>query len=130
VKKKALLGIAEERGGRRGGGNAFANTGLAAIAAAAAVATPYRRPRSWRLSRPWRRAGGHGASEIGKAWGGKTYLPTTLSAVRAGHAGRVSLEGSAAGILGALGLAGCGALLGLFRAGRSGRWWPAPSPGR
>jgi uncharacterized protein (TIGR00297 family) len=56
------------------------------------------------------------ASEIGKAWGGRTYLPTTLSAVRPGTPGAVSLEGSAAGILGALVLAGCGALLGLVPA--------------
>ena len=32
-----LLGIAEERGGRRGAGNAIANTGVAAIAALAAL---------------------------------------------------------------------------------------------
>lgn len=114
LKKKALLGIAEERGGRRGGGNAFANTGLAAIAAAAAVATPYREAALVAFVAALATGGADTvASEIGKAWGGKTYLPTTLSAVRPGTPGAVSLEGSAAGILGALGLAGCGALAGL-----------------
>ena len=33
--RKTLLGIAEERGGRRGAGNAIANTGIATIAASA-----------------------------------------------------------------------------------------------
>ena len=35
--RKVLLGIAEERGGRRGAGNAIANTGVAAVAAAVAL---------------------------------------------------------------------------------------------
>jgi uncharacterized protein (TIGR00297 family) len=117
LRKKALLGIAEDRGGRRGGGNAFANTGLAAIAAAAAVATPYREAAMVAFVAALATGGADTvASEIGKAWGGKTCLPTTLSAVRPGTPGAVSLEGSAAGILGALGLAGCGALLGLVPA--------------
>jgi len=117
LKKKALLGIAEERGGRRGGGNAFANTGLAAIAAAVAVATPFREAALVAFVAALATGGADTvASEIGKAWGGKTYLPTTFSAVRPGTPGAVSLEGSAAGILGALTLAACGALLGLVPA--------------
>ena len=117
LKKKALLGIAEERGGRRGGGNAFANTGLAAIAAAAAVTTPFREAALVAFVAALATGGADTvASEIGKAWGGKTYLPTTCAAVRPGTPGAVSLEGSAAGILGALALAGCGALLGLVPA--------------
>jgi uncharacterized protein (TIGR00297 family) len=113
--KKAILGIAEERGGRRGGGNAFANTGLAAIAAAAAVATPFREAALMAFVAALATGGGDTvASEIGKAWGGKTYLPATLAQVRPGTPGAVSLEGSAAGIFGALALAGCGALLGLI----------------
>ena len=117
MKKKALLGIAEEREGRRGGGNAVANTGLAAIAAAAAAATPFREAALVAFVAALATGGGDTvASEIGKAWGGKTYLPTTLAAVRPGTPGAASLEGSAAGILGALALAGCGALLGLIPA--------------
>jgi uncharacterized protein (TIGR00297 family) len=117
LKKKALLGIAEERGGRRGGGNAFANTGLAAVAAIAAVGTPYRDAALGAVVAALAAGGGDTvASEIGKAWGGKTYLPATLLEVRPGTPGAVSFEGSAAGILGALTLAGCGALLGLIPA--------------
>jgi uncharacterized protein (TIGR00297 family) len=54
------------------------------------------------------------ASEIGKAWGGKTYLPTTLSQVRPGTPGAMSVEGTAAGFIGALALAALGAWLGLI----------------
>ena len=115
IKKKALLGIAEERGGRRGGGNAFANTGLAAVAAVAAVATPFHDAALVAFVAVLATGGGDTvASEIGKAWGGKTYLPSTLSEVRPGTPGAVSFEGSAAGILGALALAACGALVGLI----------------
>ena len=39
LRRKTLLGIAEERGGRRGAGNAIANTGVAALAALLAVTT-------------------------------------------------------------------------------------------
>ncbi|HEV3140576.1 MAG TPA: DUF92 domain-containing protein, partial [Vicinamibacterales bacterium] len=39
--RKTRLGIAEERGGRRGAGNAIANCGVAVIAAVAAITTPY-----------------------------------------------------------------------------------------
>jgi uncharacterized protein (TIGR00297 family) len=117
LRKKALLGIAEERGGRRGGGNAFANTGLAAVAAVAAIATPFRDAALVAFVAALATGGGDtAASEIGKAWGGKTYLPATLAAVRPGTPGAISLEGSAAGILGALALAACGALLGLIPA--------------
>jgi uncharacterized protein (TIGR00297 family) len=116
--RKSLLGIAEERGGRRGGGNAFANTGLAAIAAVAAAATPFRDTALLVFVAALATGGSDTvASEIGKAWGGRTYLPTTLSQVRPGTPGAVSVEGSVAGVIGALALAACGAWLGLIP------WW-------
>ncbi len=116
--RKALLGIAEERGGRRGGGNAFANTGLAAVAAVAAVTTPFHQGAALAFVAALATGGGDTvASEIGKAWGGRTYLPLTLAQVRPGTPGAVSLEGSAAGVIGALVLAAFGAWLGLVP------WW-------
>jgi uncharacterized protein (TIGR00297 family) len=118
LKRKTLLGIAEEGGGRRGAGNAFANTGLAAIAAVAAVATPYHEGAMLAFVAALATGGGDTvASEIGKAWGGRTYLPATLSQARPGTPGAVSLEGSAAGVIGALVLAALGAWLGLIP------WW-------
>ena len=106
LKRKVLLGIAEDRAGRRGAGNAFANCGVAAIAAVAAIATPYR-VESWLAFVAALTAGGSDtvASEIGKAWGRSTFLITTLGRVRAGTPGAMSLEGTAAGIVAALALA-------------------------
>jgi uncharacterized protein (TIGR00297 family) len=113
--RKSLLGIAEERGGRRGGGNAWANTGLAAVAALAAVLTPERDGAMVAFVAVLATGGSDTvASEIGKAWGGKTYLPTSLAEVRPGTPGAMSLEGTAAGLIGALLLSACGAWLGLI----------------
>lgn len=118
MKRKAVLGIAEERGGRRGGGNAIANTGLAAVAAVLAVTTPYT-ALGWLAFVAALTTGGSDtvASEIGKAWGGKTYLVTTLSRARPGTPGAMSIEGTAAGVVGAFALASLGSWLGLIPAG-------------
>lgn len=113
--RKSLLGIAEDRGGRRGGGNAWANTGLAAVAALASVLTPYREAAMLAFVAVLTTGGSDTiASEIGKAWGGRTYLPTTLRDVRPGTPGAMSVEGTVAGITGALVLAALGAWLGLI----------------
>jgi uncharacterized protein (TIGR00297 family) len=53
------------------------------------------------------------ASEIGKAWGRATFLVTTLGRVKPGTPGAMSLEGTAAGIVAAFGLAALAAELGL-----------------
>jgi uncharacterized protein (TIGR00297 family) len=113
LKRKVLLGIAEERGGRRGPGNAIANCGVATIAAMAAVLTPYR-PEALLAFVAALAAGGSDtvASEIGKAWGRSTFLVTGFSRVRPGTPGAVSLEGTAAGIVAALALAALGVALG------------------
>lgn len=120
-RRKALLGIAEARGGRRGPANAIANTGLAAGAAllmpgvadpaaagivmVAALATA---------------ASDTVASEIGKAWGRTTWLPWRLSRVPAGTSGAVSMEGTLAGAIGAAVLAAAGAVLHLVPPGAIG----------
>jgi uncharacterized protein (TIGR00297 family) len=51
------------------------------------------------------------ASEVGKAWGRNTFLVPRFTPVPPGTSGAVSLEGTAAGIVGALGLAAAGAAL-------------------
>ncbi len=112
--RKALLGIAEERGGRRGAGNAVANTGVAAAAALLAVLT-YAHETALVAFVAALTAGGSDtiASEIGKAWGRRTYLVSSLTAVPPGTSGAVSAEGSIAGLAGAALLAGLGVALGL-----------------
>jgi len=118
LERKALLGIAEERGGRRGAGNAIANCGVAAIAALAGVFTPHPML-AWLAFVAALTAGGSDtvASEIGKAWGRATFLVTTLSRVRPGTPGAMSLEGTAAGLVAAFALAAFAARLGLIVSG-------------
>ena len=115
--RKAALGIAQEKGGARGWRNAFANGGIPAllalfgllsegpmrtaylIAYAAAVATA---------------AADTCSSEIGKAYGRRTFLITTLRPVPAGTEGAVSVEGTLGGLFGAAFIASLGVLTGLF----------------
>ena len=115
--RKAARGIAQEKGGARGWQNAWANGGvpaalalvagmtsaglrdLLAIAYAAAVATA---------------AADTCSSEVGKAYGRRTFLITTLRPVPAGTEGAVSLEGTLGGFAGALAVAAVGAAGGLF----------------
>src|SRR6185436_20807473 len=83
--------------------------GVAAVAAIAAVTTPDRALSLFALVAALTAGGSDTvASEIGKAWGRSTFLVTTLSRVRPGTPGAMSLEGTAAGMLAALALAAVG----------------------
>jgi uncharacterized protein (TIGR00297 family) len=61
------------------------------------------------------------ASEIGKAWGTRTYLFPTFARVRPGTSGGVSLEGTGAGLVAALALAALALALGLIKG--NGLWF-------
>jgi uncharacterized protein (TIGR00297 family) len=116
-RKKAARGIAQERGGARGWRNAWANGGVPAflafmaclappllhdllvLAYAAAVATA---------------AADTCSSEVGKAYGRRTFLMTSFRPVAPGTEGAVSLEGTLGGLAGALVVASVGAVLGLY----------------
>jgi uncharacterized protein (TIGR00297 family) len=112
LERKTLLGIAEERGGRRGAGNALANTSVAAIASVLAVVTVHPEAALVALAAALAAGGSDTiASEIGKAWGRRTYAVTTLRRVPPGTSGAMSLEGTAAGLAGALALAAVAAAL-------------------
>jgi len=114
LRRKALLGIAEERGGRRGAGNALANTGVAAAAGVLAVASYASGPAMIAFVAALASGGSDTiASEIGKAWGRRTYLFPSLRSVAPGTSGAISLEGTAAGLLGAVALGSMGIGLGL-----------------
>jgi uncharacterized protein (TIGR00297 family) len=113
LQRKVLLGIKEERGGRRGAGNALANCGVAAIAAMAAAATPHTTVALLALVAALTAGGSDTvASEIGKAWGRSTFLVTSLGRVKPGTPGAVSPEGTAAGVLAAFALAALAVALG------------------
>jgi uncharacterized protein (TIGR00297 family) len=117
LKRKVLLGIAEERGGRRGAGNAIANCGVAAIAAVAAATTPYVSSSLLALVAALTAGGSDTvASEIGKAWGRSTFLVPGFQRVKPGTPGAMSLEGTAAGLVAAFALAATGVALGLTAA--------------
>lgn len=124
LKRKSLLGIAEERGGRRGPGNAVANTGLAALAAVVAGLSEVRDMAILAMVAALvAGASDTVASEIGKAWGRQTYLFPSFTRVRPGTSGAVSLEGTAAGLVAAIGLASLARALGLVDG--AGVWFVA-----
>jgi uncharacterized protein (TIGR00297 family) len=112
LQRKTLLGIAEEHDGRRGGGNAIANTGVAAVAALLAVVS-YATDAAMLAMAAALVAGASDtiASEIGKAWGTRTWALAPPRSVRPGTPGAMSIEGTAAGLVGAAALAGVAAAL-------------------
>jgi uncharacterized protein (TIGR00297 family) len=114
LRRKTLLGIAEERSGRRGAGNAIANTGFATAAALLSVLS-IERDLAVLAFVAALVAGGSDtiASEIGKAWGRRTWLFPTFQRVAPGTSGALSLEGTVAGIGGACLLAGLAVAVGL-----------------
>ena len=74
--RKATLGIAESRAGRRAAGNVMANTGVAAAAAFAALGSDA--GGSWTVAAVAALVTGVSdtvATEIGQAWGGAPRLP-------------------------------------------------------
>src|SRR4029077_324844 len=112
--RKQQLGIAEPRGGRRGAGKAIANTGVAPTSAPLAGLDV--QPAAAQLAFVTALVAGGSdtiASEIGKAYGRRTYSITSLAPVPPGTSGAISLEGTAAGLAGALGLGMAAVALGL-----------------
>lgn len=104
---KEARGIAEARGGRRGLGNVLANGGMAGLMAI--LAFPFVLPYdatlllvSCGIAALATSAFDTCSSEIGKAYGRRTFLPTTLRTVPPGTEGAISLEGTLAGAVGAL----------------------------
>jgi uncharacterized protein (TIGR00297 family) len=114
LRRKMMLGIAEPRGGRRGVSNALANTGIAAVAAILSATTYAVEPALVAFVAALAAGGSDTvASEIGKAWGRRTILVTTLGRVPPGTSGAISLEGTAAGVAAAFGLATIAVAFGL-----------------
>jgi uncharacterized protein (TIGR00297 family) len=117
LQRKVMLGIAEDRGGRRGAGNAVANCGVSALAAIAAATTPDTSQAMLALTAALTAGGSDTvASEIGKAFGRSTFLVTNFARVKPGTPGAMSLEGTAAGLVAALALGAVGLALGLIPA--------------
>ena len=113
--KKAALGIAQEKGGRRGAKNAIANTAAGVAFACLMVATPHRTAFALALVAAFATAAADTvSSEVGQAYGRTTYLITTFRRVPPGTEGAISLEGTLAGIAASAILAGTAAAIGLI----------------
>ena len=116
--RKATLGISEERGGRRGPGNAIANTGVFAWAAMLSIGLANPVPAILAgVTAMVTAASDTVASEIGKAFGKTTYSWMPVRRVPAGTSGAVSLEGTVAGVVAALLLSVYALSVGLISAG-------------
>ncbi|MEN9220393.1 MAG: TIGR00297 family protein [Thermostichales cyanobacterium BF4_bins_65] len=116
---KEAKGIAEKRGGSRGPENVW---GSALTGAICAVGYAIGGQRWWWLGYCASFAAKLAdtvSSEVGKAYGQRTFLVTTWQPVPPGTEGAVSLEGSLAGVAAAVGLSGLGWLVG----GEDWRWW-------
>jgi uncharacterized protein (TIGR00297 family) len=113
--RKKALGIEEDREGRRGAGNALANCLVGAIAGVVAITSPYQAA-AWLALVTALTAGAADtvASEIGKAWGRRTFLVVGFRPVPPGTSGAISLEGTIANVVAAFALAALGAALGLI----------------
>jgi uncharacterized protein (TIGR00297 family) len=116
-RRKQAQGLAEARGGRRGPENVWGSAATGALLAMAAVVAPL----------PWRqplllafvasfaaKLGDTCGSEVGKRWGRRCVLITTLRPVPPGTDGAISLEGTLASLAGSALMAGLGLLLGLL----------------
>ncbi len=114
---KAARGIAQERGGARGWRHAWANGGVPALLALLAGMTVV--PLHDLLVLAYAGAVAAAAadtcsSEVGKAYGRRTFLITSLRPVPAGTEGGVSLEGTLGGLLAASIVAAAGAALRVY----------------
>jgi uncharacterized protein (TIGR00297 family) len=100
--RKARLGLAEEKGGRRGAAHGLANVGVAAICAVAAWRQSSLLPLFMGIASLATAAADTTASEIGQLFGRHTFLPLTFRRVERGTEGAISIEGTLAGALAAL----------------------------
>jgi uncharacterized protein (TIGR00297 family) len=115
--KKLALGIAQEKGGRRGPRNAIANVAAGVAFAFLMVATPHHTAFALALVAAFATAAADTvSSEIGQAYGRTTYLITSFRRVSPGTEGAVSLEGTLAGIAASAVLAATAAATGLIPA--------------
>jgi uncharacterized protein (TIGR00297 family) len=109
--RKVARGIAQAKGGARGWRNAWANGGVPAVLAVLAAMTPAELASLFTLgyaAAVATAAADTCSSEIGKAYGSRTVLITSLRAVPPGTEGAVSLEGTLAGAAAAVLVAAMG----------------------
>lgn len=124
--RKEAAGIAEKRSGQRGPENVWGSALVGALCALMIFLLQFRTNAPSTL---WinlltlgyvasfsTKLADTTASEVGKAYGKRTFLITTLQPVAAGTEGAISLEGTLAGIVGAGAIALLGWAIGLISA--------------
>lgn len=117
---KAARGIAQEKGGARGWRHAWANGAVPAFLAlmAGLIASPLHDLLVLAYAASVATAAADTcSSEVGKAYGRRTFLITSLRPVAPGTEGAVSLEGTLGGLGGGTLVAFLGASVGLYGAG-------------
>jgi uncharacterized protein (TIGR00297 family) len=114
-RRKAAAGLAQEQGGRRGAGHAFANAGIAAICAVACWRGLGLVPLFMGIAALATAAADTVASEVGQLAGRRTFMPLTFRPVERGTEGAISLEGTLAGIVAALIVAIAGTAMAIHR---------------
>ena len=103
--RKAREGLAQEKGGRRGGGHAIANVGVAAICSIACWRGLGLVPLFMGITALATAAADTAGSEIGQLIGKRAFLPLTFRRVNRGTDGAMSVEGTLAGALAAFAVA-------------------------
>lgn len=122
--QKEAYGIAEARGGIRGPGNVWGSALTGAVCGLTLLGLRWMSPATLTGWQPLLALGfvaslstklsDTTATEIGKAYGQRTFLITTFQAVPRGTEGAVSLEGTLAGVAGSVALAAAAWVLGLI----------------
>ena len=108
IAEKEAEGIAEERSGVRGAGNVWGSalTGTICALGTLFVASPIRELLILGYVASFcTKLSDTTASEVGKAYGKRTFLITTLQPVPRGTEGAVSLEGTIAGVVASVAIA-------------------------
>jgi uncharacterized protein (TIGR00297 family) len=114
---KVRRGLAQEQGGARGWRNAWANGGVPAALALGSLAASDDTRALWVVAYAASVATAGAdtcSSELGKAYGRRTVLVTTLRPVAPGTEGGVSLEGTLGGLFGASVVAAVASAAGLL----------------
>ncbi|MDX1976909.1 MAG: TIGR00297 family protein [Pseudanabaenaceae cyanobacterium bins.68] len=120
--RKEAQGIAEQRDGARGPENLWGSALTAAICAIGFQLSPHPLWLLGYVASLSTKLADTTASEIGKAYGKTTFLITSFQPVAPGTEGAVSLEGTLAGIGGAVVLSAIGVGVGLIQADLSWVW--------
>lgn len=118
--QKEALGIAEARSGARGPGNVWGSALVGALCALGILGLVLTRQSQMAIlllqlgfvASFCTKLSDTCGTEIGKAYGQRTFLITTLKPVPRGTEGAVSLEGTLAGVVGSLAIAVCAWLVG------------------